>query len=57
MEEKPNKWVESLMKTVTILEAQEKEHAKRLERLEKSLDAEYEETQRIRQRLDKLEKH
>ena len=57
MEEKPNKWVESLMKSVAQLEISEKEHAKQLERLEKRLDAQYEETQKIKPRLDKLEKH
>jgi hypothetical protein len=57
MEDKPNKWVESLMKSVAKLEILEKEHGKRLDRLEERLDAQYDETQKIRQRLDKLEKH
>jgi hypothetical protein len=57
MEDKPNKWVESLMKSVAQLEILEKEHAKRLDILEKRMDAQYDETLKIRQRLDKLEKH
>jgi len=56
MEDKPNKWVESLMKSVARLEILEKEHAKRLDNLEKRLDAQYDETTKMRQRLDRLEK-
>jgi hypothetical protein len=48
--------IKSLMESVAGLEIREKEADKRLAAIEKRLDAQYEETVKIRKRLDALER-
>jgi hypothetical protein len=54
---KQNEQLLSLIASVGRLEILEKEYANQLKRIERRLDAQYEETVKIRRRLDKLEKN